>query len=56
MNFYTNPRLKTHFDLTYFMLYRVFRQDISKLVEYYDRLFLSAQITMIELRNVQSLI
>lgn len=54
MNFYTHPRLKIHFDLTYLMLYRVFRQNISKFVEYYDRLSLSAQITMVELRNVES--
>lgn len=54
MNFYTNLRLKIHFDLTYFILYRVFRQDISKFLEYYDRLSLSAQITVVELRNVES--
>lgn len=53
MNSYTNPRLKIYFDLTYFMLFRVFRQEISKFLEYYDRLS-SAQITMVELRNVES--
>lgn len=54
MNFYSTRRLKIHFDLTYFMLNSVFRQDISKCVEYYGRLSLSAQITMVELGNVES--
>lgn len=54
MNFYSTPRLKINFDLTYFMLNNVFRQDISKFIEYYGRLSLSAQITMVELGNVES--
>lgn len=54
MNFYSTPRLKLHFDLTYFMLNSVFRRDISKCVEYYGRVSLSAQITIIELGNVES--
>lgn len=54
MNCYSTPRLKIHFDLTYFMLNSVFRRDISKCVEYYGSLSLSAQITMVELGNVVS--
>lgn len=54
MNFYSTPRLKINFDLTYFMLNSVFRQAISKCVEYYGIQSLSAQITMVELGNVES--
>lgn len=38
MNVYNNPRLKINFNLTYFMPNRVFRQDISKFVEYYNNI------------------